>query len=240
MFTLKSKADLTAVVLRSPTFSRTLFSWMVTLSLGLFTLQSVRGDTGAIENVNAVDRVLMEMFRSPDLTEPAGPAWLKEISRDMSALGGNTLLGVFAVLGTGLLWTAGRKKIAGRVWLLLAIGWVLSTLSKKAFSRPRPGLGDGVEHIISTSFPSGHALMSVLFYSLFVLLVLPLCDRPAWKKVLIFGTVFIVFISGVTRVHLGVHWATDVPAGWIIGGLIAWPGWIFGLRPLMRTPEYDM
>jgi len=211
------------------------FVW---LGLVFLSCQPIQAETVAVEDVNVVDRVVFKAFRQKEnLSEPLGPAWAEEVSRDITALGGNTLLALFACIAAGLLCAVGYKKVAIRFWFLLAVGWAASTLLKMAFDRPRPALQGDVTHIASTSFPSGHAIMSVVFYVPLALIALSFCSKKAVKNVIITGVMFIIFVSGVTRIHLGVHWPTDIPAGWIVGGLIAWPGWLFTLKPLLGSHE---
>ncbi|MFD8595063.1 phosphatase PAP2 family protein [Kitasatospora sp. NPDC059646] len=112
---------------------------------------------------------------------------------------------------------------AGTVAASAAIGAAV----KLAVARARPSLPEPVAHAPGFSFPSGHAMTAATCCAVLLLVVLPLL-RPALRRVA--WTVAVVSVLGVgfTRVALGVHWVSDVLAGWLLGfGVVAATAWAF-------------
>lgn len=93
---------------------------------------------------------------------------------------------------------------------------LLGVVLKSAVGRSRPVLPDPVTHAPGFSFPSGHALNSLVFFGALVLLVLPLLPRR-WRPWLWASAISVVVLVGAARVGLGVHFVSDILGGWIIG-----------------------
>lgn len=131
------------------------------------------------------------------------------IMRLASAIGGT--VGRLVLLGgvlIGLLW-AGRR--AGALWLALAMagGTLLNLGLKQIFAAPRPDLLPHLDIVHTYSFPSGHAAGNMIFFGLVAMLV----GRRSGYGL----AAAIIVLIGVSRVWLGVHWPSDVTAGWIEG-----------------------
>jgi undecaprenyl-diphosphatase len=125
-----------------------------------------------------------------------------------------------AALGLAVwLW---RVKDAPRLawWVVVSmtVGGVLAALIKLLVGRHRPELLEPVARAAGYSFPSGHALNSALAAGVFLLVLLPFVHDRRWLRVLLWTMVILIpLITGVCRVGLGVHWASDVLAGWLMG-----------------------
>lgn len=108
------------------------------------------------------------------------------------------------------------------------LGWALMVALKYLVGRSRPPVSDRLIHIGSYSFPSGHAMMSMVVYCLIAVIahrVSPWVRAHRW--IVVAAPLFSVAI-GVSRVYLGVHWMTDVLAGWAFGALwVALCVWVF-------------
>ena len=92
---------------------------------------------------------------------------------------------------------------------------------KHYVNRPRPRLVPHLDLVYSSSFPSGHAVMSPTVYFTLAVLVSTTTSRPATRRV-VFGTVTLVVAAiGVSRVYIGVHWPSDVLGGWMLGAVFA-------------------
>jgi undecaprenyl-diphosphatase len=173
---------------------------------------------GATRNL---DRDLLLLLRTPgDPDDPVGPDWVEEIMRDFTAMGGIALLTIttLAVAGFFLL----QRKYASTLYLLVAVGGglLLSAVSKNLFDRPRPDLVPYGSIVHTASFPSGHSMMAAVAYlSLGVLVARTLPQRRLKVYVLALAALVTILV-GVSRVYLGVHWPTDVLAGWLAG--VAW------------------
>lgn len=170
---------------------------------------------------DAVDRMLLLALRNPDdLADPLGPHWLEELGRDITALGGVGILTLFtlSILGFLLL----RRQFHASIYLALSVGGgvLVSSLLKMFFSRPRPDLVAHGSYVYTTSFPSGHSMMSTaVFFTLAALLASLESNIRVRSYLLAMAALFSILV-GISRVYLGVHWPTDVLAGWTAG--IAW------------------
>ncbi len=158
-----------------------------------------------------------------DLRDPANPAlligpwWLQNAGRDATALGGGLVLGlvIAAVLGFLLI-----QRAYHAVLLVLAAtlgGWFLSSLLKDLFVRPRPEVVPHLTQVASSSFPSGHSMMSAVVYLTLGALLARLVKRHALKLYLVAVALVVTFLVGISRVYMGVHYPTDVLAGWCAG-----------------------
>ena len=155
--------------------------------------------------------------REDNPATPLGPTWLHEVGRDMTALGGVAVLGGMTLAVAGYLMMI-RKYHA--MWLVLVAttgGLVISTLLKWMFSRERPQLVPHLSVVHTSSFPSGHSMLSAVVYlTLGVMLARLVPNRSA--KIYFMGlAIFLSFLIGISRVYMGVHYPTDVLAGWTAG-----------------------
>jgi undecaprenyl-diphosphatase len=172
------------------------------------------------------ERLLAALRKADDPASPIGPRWLEQVAFDLTALGGPTVLGltVAAVVGFLLL----HRAVRNAVFVLVACGggWLLNNVLKELFGRERPDVVPHLREVMSLSFPSGHALTSaVVFLTLGALLMRVVQTRLA-KFYLMAIAVLTTFLVGLTRVYLGVHYPTDVLAGWLIGMSWALACWL--------------
>lgn len=181
----------------------------------------VEGDTGGL------DKKLLLMLRNPaDLADPIGPQWLEEMMRDFTALGGVGVLVLLVCCVAGFVALTGRRRTALLVIAAIGSGLLLSSLLKYGFSRPRPDLVPHGARVYTSSFPSGHSTMSAIVY-LTLGALLARTQRSGVVKVFVMGVAAMVtLLVGVSRVYLGVHWPTDVLAGWVIGSAWALLSWL--------------
>lgn len=168
-----------------------------------------------------LDREVLLALREPaDSANPLSPAWLEEAARDLTALGGNVVLGIIVVAAIAYLLLI--KRAGAALWLFASVvgGMVLSSFLKQAFARPRPDLVAHTAKVFTHSFPSGHATLSaVTFLTLGAFLASTHESRRL--KVFFLGlAIFMTVLVGLTRIYLGVHYPTDVLAGWCLGA--AW------------------
>ena len=211
---------------------------LVLLSLGLFgffklTEEVVEGDTRGFDQ-----SVLLWFRNKADLSDPIGPQWLEVVMRDITALGGLLILGLLTIAACGYLWLTQRHKLALFVAVSIPAGALLNTLLKEYFTRPRPDIVPHGTGAALSSFPSGHATMStIVFLTLGALLSLS-TENTRIKIYILFWSVFLTVIVGISRVYLGVHWPTDIIAGWIAGGTWAVLCLLVG-HWLLRTQRKD-
>lgn len=193
------------------------------LALAILLFVFVRLASEVVEgDTLAFDKYLMAALRDPtDLRIPAGPVWLRGTMIDLTALGGVSILTVLTVIVAGYLLVARKAATAAFVIVAITGGALLSTSLKSLFHRPRPDLVAHLVDVNSTSFPSGHAMNSAVVYlTLGALLARTHLERPT--RVYILGVAIMLTLSiGFSRVYLGVHWPSDVIAGWIVGAFWA-------------------
>ncbi|MES1986405.1 MAG: phosphatase PAP2 family protein [Pseudomonadota bacterium] len=200
--------------------SRALVAFLVfaLTALGTILLASevAEGDTFAIDKM-----ILTGLRHGDQLGLPIGPTWLRVAMTDFSALGGAPVLTLIAVFAVGYLLIVGRRSNAAFVAASIAGGAILSGLIKASFVRPRPELVPHLVDVTSSSFPSGHSMNSaIVFLTLAVLIARSEQDRRVQGYLTAVGIVLTLLV-GSTRVYLGVHWPSDVLAGWAVGAMWA-------------------
>ncbi|HKJ65524.1 MAG TPA: phosphatase PAP2 family protein [Desulfopila sp.] len=177
-----------------------------------------------------LDEALLLSLRNPaDVSDPIGPFWFEEVMRDFTSLGGTAILVAIclAVLGFLLL----QKKWGMVVFTAAAVtgGFLLSSTLKRFFDRPRPDIVPHSTYVMTASFPSGHSMLSaVVFLTLGGLLARYISNRRLKIYVLTLSVLTTVTV-GCSRVYLGVHWPTDVLAGWTAGASWALVCWMVAL-----------
>ncbi len=191
---------------------------VVALTAGAFYLFVAIADEVREGGTRSLDERILLALRVPgDLSNPIGPRWLEESMRDLTALGGTTVLSLMTLAVICFLLMVRKRQTALIVLLSVAGGALLSTLFKWGFSRPRPDLVPHGMAVYSESFPSGHSMMSAIVY--LTLGALLARTQARWRvKAFLFGlAIALTFIVGVSRLYLGVHWPTDVLGGWTLG-----------------------
>lgn len=189
-------------------------------------------DEMAEGETEALDRHLILSLRTPgDLNDPIGSRNVEEAVRDVTALGGTTLVVVVTVVAV-LSFLFHKKRMHALVMggVVLA-AWASSAATKALYGRPRPDLVPHEAYVYSGSFPSGHSTMSTAAFLTLAMLVASLEARRR-SKALAYALAGLVIVGvGVSRVYLGVHWPSDVLAGWCLGAGWALVGWV-ALRAL--------
>lgn len=168
-----------------------------------------------------LDERLLRALREPgDPSDPRGPKWLEEAGRDVTALGGYTVLSILVALVVLYELMSGRHHAAILVLGATLGGLLVSHLLKDLYDRPRPELVPHLTHVSTSSFPSGHAMLSAVVYLTLGALLARLVD-DWWAKLYFVGAALgLTGLVGFSRVYLGVHYPTDVLAGWAAG--LAW------------------
>jgi undecaprenyl-diphosphatase len=197
------------------------------LGIGFFLLafrhiaeEMGEGDT------HAFDTAILYALRTPgDPSRPIGPAWLTTAATDVTSLGSITVLTIIVVLVCGLVLSLRRVREAAFLLAASAGGIALTGLLKDVFQRDRPPLILHLVPAVNASFPSGHATLSATVYLTLGALIAHFAQRRRVRVYALSAAVILAVVVGMSRVYLGVHWPTDVLAGWCVGaawGLICW------------------
>lgn len=225
-----SASPLTAFARRALHLAKTEFAALgalLVIALGATTFADLAEDMRE-PGGEAFDLRILHMLRpyADDPSRPWGPWWLKEAASDLTSLGGISVLALFATIAIVFLLIQ-RKRLSALLLVLgLAGGVALSEGLKAVFERERPPALYRATETINASFPSGHALLSAVFYlSLGVMLTRAFPERR-FKIYVLCSAILITLLIGLTRIYLGAHWATDVFAGWSVGAAWAMALWL--------------
>jgi len=169
--------------------------------------------------------VLLGLRVPGNTAEPIGPRWLEETMRDFTALGSTGVMTLIVIIAVLFLLMTHKYSTAFFVVFAVVGGSLLNNLLKIGFARPRPDIVAHGAEVFTPSFPSGHSMMSAVVY-LTLGTLLARSQKEQSVKLLIFSVcVFLTLLIGFSRVYLGVHWPTDVLAGWTLGAgwaLLTW------------------
>lgn len=191
----------------------------------VWALAELAGDV-LEQDTHAFDTaVLLALRDAGDPSDPLGPPWMHEVGRDLTALGGAAVLTLLTTATMGYLWLRGEGRIG---WVLVAgvVGAAsLSQVLKAVFDRPRPDLVPYFSYFHAASFPSGHAAMSASTYLVLGMLLARVHRQREVKIYLVLVGALLAVLVGFSRVYVGVHWPTDVLAGWVLGVLWAIAVW---------------
>jgi undecaprenyl-diphosphatase len=177
-------------------------------------------------------RLLLALRVSGHPQTPIGPPWLLQSAVDISALGGYTLMWLFGVAGLAWLLMLRKRSEAAGIAASLIGSSVIDGWLKHLIARPRPELVPHLVQVTNASFPSGHAMVSSAVYLTLALMLAEGVEVDGWRgraarvAVVAFFSALAVLI-GMSRVYLGVHWPSDVLAGWCFGtawALLVWMG----------------
>ncbi len=185
---------------------------LVGLAWGIYEVANARSNFADKD----LDHQVVEILRQPD--NPArmiGPPQLEEAMRDFTALGG------YAVLVTTF----------GGFWM--------GVLMKHLIQRERPSIVPHLSHVSGkTSFPSSHAMMSIVVYVTIGLLLSQLTSNRHLRQLMTGLPLAIAMIVGISRVCMGVHFPSDVMGGWTGGLLWTWVAFVIRGR-LIGAREMD-
>ncbi len=183
----------------------------------------VEGDT------HKLDMALLMALRTPgNPSDLLGPPWFEEMMRDLTALGSYAFIILLVIVATIYLLLVRQKGLALLMVGSVVGGMVISNLLKHGFDRPRPDI-DHAARVFTPSFPSGHAMLSaVTFLTLGALLTRASAEWRV-KIFLVSIALLLTFIVGASRIYLGVHYPTDVLAGWCVGSAWALLVWAIAL-----------
>ncbi len=210
---------------------------------GIWAFVAIADEVGEGET-EAFDRAVLIALRDPaDLSDPLGPLWFEEAVRDVTALGGNIVLAFMTLAVIGFLLLIRNRGAALLVFASVAGGTLIGYLLKGMFDRPRPDLVAHGAAVYTASFPSNHAMLSAVTYLTLGALLARLEVRRRVKAYFLALSAILTLAVGLSRIYLGVHWPTDVLAGWCVGAAWAMAVWAMALwlqrRGRVEGPALD-
>lgn len=164
----------------------------------------------------AWDRTILFWLHAQMQESPA----LREFIRGVTALGGATALTIVVVAACAFLLIKRRYATAAFLAVQVIAGTSVIRLAKIAFARARPDVVEHYTTFANASFPSGHAANSSIVYLSVAVLVATATPRVSARIAVLSAAIVLTTAIGLSRLYLGVHWPSDVLAGWTIGG--AW------------------
>lgn len=198
---------------------------LIAVAAGAWTFLALVDNVREGEGVR-LDRAILLLFRDPaDPSRPLGPPGMDSVVRDITALGGWVIISLVTFGVVGRLFLAGRTRQAIVVLVAIAGAAFLVEGIKDIVERPRPDL---VPHGVTTythSFPSGHATGGAATYLTLGALLARFEPRRRLKVFALSVAVIVTLLIGLSRIYLGVHWPSDVLAGWTLGAcwaLLCW------------------
>ena len=189
-------------------------------ALSLWAFIEIADEVLEGESLKFDERIVLSLRRAADPGTPVGPAWFNDAALEVTSLGSIAvlILVVAAVLGYLAI-----RRLWGAFWLVLAasaLGEILNIVLKQAFARPRPAVVPHLTDVQTLSFPSGHAMLSAIIYLTLGALLMRLERQRRVKVYILFIALTLTALVGLSRVYLGVHYPTDILAGWSAG--LAW------------------
>jgi undecaprenyl-diphosphatase len=203
-------------------------------SIGVFTASlwlfvAITDEVQEKEPHGTEKQMMLALRTHDDPWQPIGPRWIKQASIDITALGSAPVLTLITGLVAGYLLL--DRKSGSAAFLLCATvgGTALSHWLKFFFNRDRPEVVPHLAEFSNSSYPSGHSMLSTVVYLTLAVVVAQTLPTRRGKVYVIAAAVFLAFLVGLSRVIIGVHYPTDVLAGWTAGTAWALLCWLFAV-----------
>lgn len=196
------------------------------VSTGIVVFLRLAGYVGLGE-VDELDRWLLLALRdASDPSNPIGPHWFEELVRDFTALGGIGAITLLCAATAGGLALAKKGRTALTLLGAIVGGVALSLALKALFQRERPDLVPHGSFVSTSSFPSGHSMLSAVTYLTLGAVLASVQTTRLLKVYVVALAATVTLLVGFSRVYLGVHWPSDVVAGWSAGLVWALAIWL--------------
>lgn len=193
---------------------------LLVMVAGAWIFVEIAGEFAEEDSYRFDVAVLRFLRTAEDPSIPKGPAWLFLFLRDVTALGSATVIALVTLVVTGYLLLVRRFFQAALMLLIAGGGAGLAYALKLLFARERPFEVPALIEVRLYSFPSGHAMMAALVYLSLAAMLAGVQTNLTVRIYILTVGLAVVFLIGVSRIYLGVHYPTDVLAGWSVG--LAW------------------
>jgi undecaprenyl-diphosphatase len=208
---------------------------VTTLATGTLVFIEVADEIGEGGSEHIDRAILLSLRQDGNLAQPIGPRWLGEVGRDLTALGGVAVLTLVTVAVLGYLLLVRKPRAAAFVAVAVCGALALSNVLKDWFNRPRPTLVPHLSYVTSSSFPSGHSMLSAAVYLTLGAMLARQHQSLALKAYFLIVATSLTLLVGASRVYVGVHWPTDVVGGWAAGSAWAAACWLLARRLQRRA-----
>ena len=195
------------------------------IGFALVVLIVVRGQSARFDGAG------LRLWRTGFDFHPRGAPWLSEAIRDYTALGGVLLRHLFALAALVALVFLRLRREAVLLALTIVSGWAVNSAVKALVGRPRPEIVSHLTEAGGSSFPSGHSFNSAVVYIAIALAFAAMSSRRSVRATLVAAAMVLSLLIAFSRVWLGVHYPSDVIAGWLGGA-----GWAFAASALLYRP----
>ena len=213
-----------------------LLAGLLLLAAGVQAFLAIADEVSEGETRRLDLAVLLALRSHGDPSTPLGPPWLTTAAMDVTALGSVTVLSLMVLFVAGLFAALRRWREAGMLVLAAGGGVALSQGLKALFGRARPDAALHLVDAINASFPSGHAMLSAVVWLTLGALTARFVQRRRVKLFALAGAAVVTLLVGISRVYLGVHWPSDVLAGWSLGAAWALAWWLAAQAVDRRWP----
>lgn len=146
-----------------------------------------------------------------------GAPWIDTVAIEATALGSFVVLATLGLTLSVLLWHLQKQRYVALIWLAITGSLVLNQTLKVAFRRSRPDVFEWLVQVGSLSFPSGHAMNSMVFYTVAAYAIGHVVGPGRTRALTYAMAATIIAVIGFTRMYLGVHFPSDVLAGYAVG-----------------------
>lgn len=197
------------------------------LAAGAIFLFAQLADEVLEGDTQAFDEAVLQWFqthRTPGLNR---------VALEVTALGSGSVIIMVVLLASVFLWLTKHKWSVYVLLLVVLGGKLLNNLLKGGFGRERPSIVESITDVSSQSFPSGHAMSSIVAYGSIAYLIGRLEPSKRLRYTIWTVAILLVLAIGATRMYLGVHYPSD-----IIGGYVAGAAWIFVVAASIKAVRY--
>ncbi len=199
--------------IRDPLLVRTLV--LIALCLFGFLLLATFVTRGATQQFD--NEILRDVRKLVELPTRPGHVWGEESIVAITSLGATITLVLASCVTLGFLVMTRKWHAALVLVLVLSGAGALNQSLKPYYDRSRPDAVTHIQHVETKSFPSGHALLSTSVYGTLGAIGISLLRARCLRIYLLVITICLPFLIGLSRIYLGVHYPSDVLAGWLVG-----------------------
>ena len=204
--------------------------WVFGAAGALWAFFNIAGEVRDGETLGFDRRILLALRDPANPADPIGSRSFEEAMRDVTALGGVTVMILVTTVSVLAFLIHRRRWHAAILAATVLLADISSEALKHLYGRPRPDLVPHGSYVYSASFPSGHSTLSAATFLTLAMLIASLEPARGAKLMVFILAGLLVLAIGFSRVYLGVHWPSDVLAGWCLGAAWALAAWTALLR----------